>query len=567
MLTLLIGIIIVAGGCYLGFVFYQRKTIKMATEVYDNKRKLDDIPLDDEFRLAQQMNLTGESQKKYDELYNRYQKYNNLLLSEIDQQIKLVKEDGKGINFIKTRNDWKKANELIEQANGEIKEIQAELAQLHDLNKQHHLAIDELKKKNEEYRRVLLEDNEKFGPSIDGLEKMLEDVESTYDEFISLTDKGDPNGAEEVLSDLNNSTNQLSDDIDKIPGLYNTLNVEFTEQLDEITEGYHEMKSQRYNFKGDNILDKIQALRAKQTNNIEELRKLNVGLVQKNNNDIASDIDDLYERLERELKAKNIVTRENKVLGEYLDHVTTQNDDLDTKLKRLSVSYDLNHQEIEINRQYGQQIHTIQMEFDRQQAAITEGSAIYSDIAEQQEKMVRDLSQIEESQKKLYQSIITIPARESDARNSLRDFDLEMRNKKRRVDNLNLPGLPDEYTGIFSNVIKEIKQLDDSLNLPKVNVDDISKQVVMIESDVDSVEEATKQLVDDARLAEQALQFSNRYVASNDVIAEASRKAQELFDRNYNYHESLLVISQALESEKPGSFDKLANEYYDRTDD
>ncbi|GAY73782.1 hypothetical protein NBRC111893_1928 [Lentilactobacillus kosonis] len=41
-------------------------------------------------------------------------------------------------NFIKTRNDWKNANTLIDQANEEIKDIQAELAQLHDLNKQHH---------------------------------------------------------------------------------------------------------------------------------------------------------------------------------------------------------------------------------------------------------------------------------------------------------------------------------------------------------------------------------------------------------------------------------------------
>ncbi|GAY73781.1 septation ring formation regulator EzrA [Lentilactobacillus kosonis] len=412
----------------------------------------------------------------------------------------------------------------------------------------------------------MLEENEKFGPSIDGLEKMLEDVENTYDEFTDLTDKGDPNGAEEVLSDLNNSSNKLADDIDKIPGLYKTLEEEFSTQLDEITEGYHEMKSQRYNFQGDNILAKVMALKSKRTTNLEELRKLNIGLVQKNNNDIANDIDGLYDRLEREIKAKATVNHENKVLSEYLDHVTTQNDDLDTKLKRLSVSYDLNHQEIEINRQYGQQIHTIQMDFDRQQAAMVEGSAIYSEIAEHQEKMVRDLSQIEESQKDLYESIVTIPERETSARNSLRDFDIEMRNKKRRIDNLNLPGLPDDYTAIFTNVIKEIKRLDDALNLPKVNVDDVAKQVVMIESDVDSVEEATQQLVDDASLAEQALQFSNRYVASNEIIANASRQARQLFDQAYNYHDSLAVISQALEDEKPGSFDKLANDYYDRSE-
>ena len=562
MLILLIGIIIVAGGCYLGFVFYQRKTIKMATQVYDSKKKLGEIPLDDEFKLAKQMNLTGESQKKYDLLYNKYQVYKNRMLPDIDSQIELVKEDGKGINFIKTRNDWKNANSSIDKADETIKEIQADLAQLHDLNKQHHVAINEVNKQNEQYRKTLLEDNEKFGPSIDGLEKMLEDVENTYDEFIDLTEKGDPNGAEEVLTDLKNSSNKLSDYIDKIPGLYASLNDEFVTQLNEISDGYHEMKGQHYNFKGDNILPKVAALKNKLSTNLEELRKLNIGLVQKNNNDIADSIDSLYDSLEQEIKARKTVEKENEVLAEYLEHVTTQNDDLDTKLKRLSVSYDLNHQEVETNRQYGQQIHVIQTDFDKHQAAVAEGSAVYSEIADRQDKMTRDLSQIEQSQKNLYDSIITIPEKEESARKSLREFDLEMRNKKRRIDNLNLPGLPDDYTDSFTNVVKEIKRLDDSINLPKVNVDDVSKQVVMIESDIDSVEEATKKLIDDARLAEQALQYSNRYVSSNEEIANASRQARQLFDRENNYHESLAVISQALESEKPGSYEKLKDDYY-----
>ena len=70
MLTLLIGVIVLVGAGYLGFVFYQRRTINMETDVYENKRDLNKIPLDDEFALAKKMNLTGESHKKYDQLYN-----------------------------------------------------------------------------------------------------------------------------------------------------------------------------------------------------------------------------------------------------------------------------------------------------------------------------------------------------------------------------------------------------------------------------------------------------------------------------------------------------------------
>ena len=173
MLTLLIGIIVLVGAGYLGFVFYQRRTIKMATDVYENKRDLNKIPLDDEFALAKKMNLTGESHKKYDQLYNKYQHYKNQMLPDIDEGIAAVKEDGKGINFLKTKSDWQSANQAIADADATLKEIQAGLAQLYDLNKQHKLALEELEKKYKRLREDILNKNQSFGPSIDSLEKML----------------------------------------------------------------------------------------------------------------------------------------------------------------------------------------------------------------------------------------------------------------------------------------------------------------------------------------------------------------------------------------------------------
>ncbi|KRK59139.1 septation ring formation regulator EzrA [Lentilactobacillus hilgardii DSM 20176 = ATCC 8290] len=534
----------------------------MATSVYESKKDLNKIPLDDEFALAKKMNLTGESKKKYGQLHNKYQHYRNQILPSIDELIKTVKEDGKGINFIKTRNDWRTANQTIQDADATLKEIQAGLAQLYDLNKQHQLAVSELEKKYKQLREDILNQNASFGPSIDGLEKMLANIEGTFDEFTKLTKSGDPSSADEVLTDLNTATGKLEDYMKRIPKLFLSLDREFNEQLDEIQTGYTELRSKGYNFPNDNFETSVNNIRDQISHNLDSLAKLKVEDVSAVNAKIEDAIDQLYSAIDKELKARPSVEKNTSIIGEYVDHVRRQNEDLTKRLQILNESYVLNHQEIEDNHQFDRQITALEREFDRETKNIDEGKAVYSEINHTQQKMLSSLKELENSQKELFDSIIDLPEKERDAQNALSKFDLEMRNKKRRIDNQNLPGLSDSYQNNFAAVIREINHLDEDLGKAHVNIDDVSKQVIIIQSDMDTLEDQTTKMLDDANLAEQTIQYANRYISSNPEIASASVKAQNYFEKQYDYSKSLSTISEALENQSSGIFSKIKNDYF-----
>lgn len=563
MFILLIVIVVVVGACYLGFVFYQRRTIKMATSVYESKKDLNKIPLDDEFALAKKMNLTGESKKKYGQLHNKYQHYRNQILPEIDEQIKTVKEDGKGINFIKTRSDWQVANQTIQEADAALKEIQAGLAQLYDLNKQHQQAVSELEKKYRHLREDILNQNASFGPSIDGLEKMLADIEGTFDEFTKLTKSGDPSSADEVLRDLNTATDKLEDYMKRIPKLFLSLDKEFKVQLDEIHDGYSELRSKRYQFPNDQFEMALNRLHDQIQKNLTQLAKLKVEDVSASNEKIETSIDHLYSAIDKEFKARPHVEKATKMIGEYIQHVRRQNEDLTNRLQVLNQSYVLTHQEIEDNHQYDRQITGLERTYQREIEDMNAGNAIYSEIDETQKKMLASLKELENSQKELFESIVDLPEKEQKARDALAHFDLEMRHKKRRIDNQNLPGLPDTYQNNFAAVIREIKQLNEDLNKAHVNIDDVSKQVIIIQSDMDTLEDRTTRMLDDANLAEQTIQYANRYISSNPEIASASVKAQNYFDKQFDYAKSLKTISEALENQSSGVFSKIKKDYFD----
>jgi len=220
----------------------------------------------------------------------------------------------------------------------------------------------------------------------------------------------------------------------------------------------------------------------------------------------------------------------------------------------------LNHQEIENNHQYDQQISTIEKKYSDAVNAMQNGKAVFSSINADQKQMMKTLGQIESEQKDLFQSTVKIPQEEQAARNALAKFDLEMRNKKRRIDNHNLPGLSDDYQDAFSAFIREINHLDDAMNQPQIDVDDISKQLIIIQSDMDTLEEKTDQLIDDATLAEQTIQYANRFIGSDSEIAAASKTAQMYFDQKYDYEQSLSIISKALEKQSSGMFTKIKDD-------
>nr|WP_054669001.1 septation ring formation regulator EzrA [Lentilactobacillus senioris] len=457
-----------------------------------------------------------------------------------------------------------RTNQLIEDVEDQVKSIQAGLVQLQDLDKQHNIAITDLEKQYQDLRQQLLEQNEKLGPSIDALEKMLANIEDQFDEFTTLTKKGDHDSAETILSELNATTDQLKDYMEIIPGLNQELQTEFPEQIQELGRGGYQMITQQgFNFENDTFETQLEHVKTQVKQNNDNLAALNVDVAKDVNIDISHRIDHLYQFLEDAIEDKKIVDEKVTVIAKYIDHLRRQNTDLTRKLERLNIDYVLDHKEIENNRQYTEQIRAMGgMEAMRQKEAIQRGQAVYSRIRADQQQIMRNLEQIEASQKELYNQVIDLPAEEEQARQTLRKFDLEMRNKKRRIDNHNLPGMPSDYSNSFNAVIKEIERLSQALNQPKVDVEEVSKQELIIQSDMDNLEEMTTKLIDDAVLAEESLQFANRFINTDPDIAAASKKAHIAFDHDFNYTKSLATIATALESQYPGSYQKIEQEYF-----
>ncbi|MDT6980987.1 septation ring formation regulator EzrA [Levilactobacillus zymae] len=564
MVVVLIGIVILAIIVYVGILAYQQRIRRQVAVLADKKASLVAIPLADEVKLVGQLSLTGQSLERFEALQNDYADITKERFPRIDTQLKALKDASRGMNLVQLRQNLTKVTTLVQQTDELVQTVQAKLAELQEIDKQHRQAVHDLEQKYQELRKTLLAKNFAFGPSIDGLEERLSELEDNFDTFTKLTQTGDHERAADVLTQLKEDTESLEDLIKAIPPLYKDLTAIYPDQISELKNGYDQLTAQHYRFGDTDIPGLVQKVADQVSGNLATLADLRPADAKVINDRIAEQIDQLYARMQTEIDAKQPVEKNLDNVARFIAHAQNQNQSLLTELDRLSQNYTLDHQELETARELNEQLRAIDGIYQRDVQDLTGKSATYSEVLAHQQQQEKDLKQIEEQQAQILKGVAGLADEERQARETLRQFDFKLHSLRRQVENLNLPGVPQDYLDYFFVVRDEVEQLATDMDQPQIDMERITKQLLIIQTDLDTLSEKTDDLLDSAELAEQLLQYANRYQASHDDVAQASQEAKRLFEKDHQYAKALETIATVLDRVEPGSYKRLEDAYYQR---
>lgn len=564
MLGVLIGVVVVAIIIYVGVLVYQQRIRQQVAALTAKKETMVAIPLADEVNLVGELSLTGQSLEQYQQLQADFTDITENRFTRIDQQLAKLTEDSRGLNLVGLRRDLNKVVELVNQTDELVQSVQAKLAALQEVDKQHRQAVRDLEQKYQDLRKTLLAKNFAFGPSIDGLEERLSQLEDNFDTFTRLTQSGDHERAADVLSQLQDDTADLEDLIKAIPPLYKDLTVVYPDQVKELKGGYQQLTADHYQFGDENIPELIQQVADHISENLDTLSKLRPDDAKVVNDRISGQIDQLYDLMQTEIDAKDPVEANLDGVAKFIAHAQNQSHTLLSELDRLSQNYTLDHQELETARELNEQLRAIDGIYQRDVQDLTGKTATYSHVLEHQKQQEKDLKQIEEQQAQILNSVAGLADEERQARDTLQQFDFNLHSLRRQVENLNLPGIPQDYLDYFFVVRDEVAQLATDMDQPQIDMERITKQLLIIQTDLDTLQEKTDDLMDSAQLAEQLLQYANRYQTSHENVAEASKKAAELFEKDHQYAQALETIATVLDDVEPGSYKRLEDAYYQR---
>lgn len=536
--------------------FLQKRNASTLNQAKDHADDLKKSRLDDKIKELEEMKFSGASDDRLNELKVEYHRQMENKFPEILKQIRAAEYKNTEFKVFGAASDLKKMNSELSDFEKSLNDISKgfdELSKSNELNATH---SEELREQYQVLRKQILTQSFSYGPATDKLEDELAEIAKLLDREKELTQKGDHIEASQCLDDVRIKLGLIADQVKIIEPLFHDLNEVFPGQVDEIKFVYQKLDKQQYKF-ADDIVDLIATVQREIDESNTKLGDLNFDAVNTNNEDIKQRIDDLYETLTLEIDGRRDVLKEQKPVLDYLNHAVFQHNQLDKRIQKLQENYILTEQTLNTFQTNFNNLNELHHQYDADVQGIADKQIIFSQVKKDFREIVKQLDEIESGEKNINDDLNQMLSSEQIARNSVDEYAKRLEIQKKMMEQLRLNGLPDDYLDYFYMVYDEINKLYDELDAKQINMEDISKQVIVTQEDLDNLVEKTQKLKYNVQLAEKLLQYSNRFTDSDQDFKDQVNKARSLFDDDYNYDEAVEVISKALESVESGSVDRI----------
>ncbi|WP_063083984.1 septation ring formation regulator EzrA [Weissella cibaria] len=556
---IVIGLIVVVAAIYLIIFVSQRLTARKVAKLLRKKEKLAEIPMRDRLVKGRQLSLTGQSLKQFQLLEGKYGHLETTGFKDIEEQANAVLFESQGLNFVKTAQELKELQQQIRDAETTIEVVKQGLADLEKLDEAHKAAVKELEGKYQELRKTLLSQNFSFGPAIDKLEEILGSLEDDFAEFARLTEAGDHATAAGIYETLGMETNQLEQRIEQIPALYQSLDDTIPGQLAELQDAYDKMDAEGFQFETD-IAAELADIEAQRVATVDDLAELTLKKVSESIVQMESRTEVLYETFEGEATAAQQVWENNEQLTAYVVHNKRQNHDLYIELDRLNQDFVFTKDEVGQVRSWEMQLSNVSVGLEELKELIAKHEVVFSTLTDKQTALREELERVEHEQVAMWQDLKELPVAVQQSRNRVTLLSDKIRQIQRSFERQGLPGLPKDYMDFFFAVNDELGRLKQQLDLSRINVDDVLRQLSIVTADLDTLQENTDNLVEAASVTERLVRKALSY-RDNAEVVQATQQARYYYETDYDYVRAMTTLGSVLDQVEPETTARIINAY------
>lgn len=535
-----------------GVLFYLRSNKRQIIEkTIERKNEIETLPFDQNLAQLSKLNLKGETKTKYDAMKKDNVESTNNYLAPVEEKIHNAEALLDKFSFNASQTEIDDANELLDSYEQSYQQQLEDVNEIIALYKDNDELYDKCKVDYREMKRDVLANRHQFGEAASLLETEIEKFEPKLEQFEVLKVDGNYVQAHNHIAALNEQMKQLRSYMEEIPELIRETQKELPGQFQDLKYGCRDLKVEGYDLDHVKVDSTLQSLKTELSFVEPLISRLELEEANDKLAHINDKLDDMYDLIEHEVKAKNDVEETKDIITDNLFKAKDMNYTLQTEIEYVRENYYINESDAQSVRQFENEIQSLISVYDDILKEMSKSAVRYSEVQDNLQYLEDHVTVINEKQEKLQNHLIQLREDEAEAEDNLLRVQSKKEEVYRRLLASNLTSVPERFIIMKNEIDHEVRDVNEQFSERPIHVKQLKDKVSKIVIQMNTFEDEANDVLVNAVYAEKLIQYGNRYRKDYSNVDKSLNEAERLF-KNNRYKRAIEISEQALESVEPG---------------
>lgn len=535
-----------------GVLFYLRSNKRQIIEkAIERKNEIETLPFDQNLAQLSKLNLKGETKTKYDAMKKDNVESTNKYLAPVEEKIHNAEALLDKFSFNASQSEIDDANELMDSYEQSYQQQLEDVNEIIALYKDNDELYDKCKVDYREMKRDVLANRHQFGEAASLLETEIEKFEPRLEQYEVLKADGNYVQAHNHIAALNEQMKQLRSYMEEIPELIRETQKELPGQFQDLKYGCRDLKVEGYDLDHVKVDSTLQSLKTELSFVEPLISRLELEEANGKLANINDKLDDMYDLIEHEVKAKNDVEETKDIITDNLFKAKDMNYTLQTEIEYVRENYYINESDAQSVRQFENEIQSLISVYDDILKEMSKSAVRYSEVQDNLQYLEDHVTVINDKQEKLQNHLIQLREDEAEAEDNLLRVQSKKEEVYRRLLASNLTSVPERFIIMKNEIDHEVRDVNEQFSERPIHVKQLKDKVSKIVIQMNTFEDEANDVLVNAVYAEKLIQYGNRYRKDYSNVDKSLNEAERLF-KNNRYKRAIEIAEQALESVEPG---------------
>ncbi|CAC6798887.1 Septation ring formation regulator EzrA [Staphylococcus aureus] len=535
-----------------GVLFYLRSNKRQIIEkAIERKNEIETLPFDQNLAQLSKLNLKGETKTKYDAMKKDNVESTNKYLAPVEEKIHNAEALLDKFSFNAAQSEIDDANELMDSYEQSYQQQLEDVNEIIALYKDNDELYDKCKVDYREMKRDVLANRHQFGEAASLLETEIEKFEPRLEQYEVLKADGNYVQAHNHIAALNEQMKQLRSYMEEIPELIRETQKELPGQFQDLKYGCRDLKVEGYDLDHVKVDSTLQSLKTELSFVEPLISRLELEEANDKLANINDKLDDMYDLIEHEVKAKNDVEETKDIITDNLFKAKDMNYTLQTEIEYVRENYYINESDAQSVRQFENEIQSLISVYDDILKEMSKSAVRYSEVQDNLQYLEDHVTVINDKQEKLQNHLIQLREDEAEAEDNLLRAQSKKEEVYRRLLASNLTSVPERFIIMKNEIDHEVRDVNEQFSERPIHVKQLKDKVSKIVIQMNTFEDEANDVLVNAVYAEKLIQYGNRYRKDYSNVDKSLNEAERLF-KNNRYKRAIEIAEQALESVEPG---------------